>query len=159
MVLEDSDEIGINYCLCLPKAELETKNSTKRRRKASFGCVFGFQLDLLEKNLFTLLACTFITYICNPADRKNQSDSGYYLNVYPWIPWRKGKSVPVKAVHDGERAEKRSVAKMKLREKHKEAEKDEKEGFKVLKTQHNNRIKLLKLLKLDIKRALNPIFN
>ena len=37
MVLEDSDEIGINECLCLPKAELNTKNSTKRRRKASFG--------------------------------------------------------------------------------------------------------------------------
>ena len=37
MELEDSDEIGINYCLCLPKAELNTKNSTKRRRKASFG--------------------------------------------------------------------------------------------------------------------------
>ena len=29
----------------------------------SFGWVFGFQLDLLEKNLTTLLAFTFMTYI------------------------------------------------------------------------------------------------
>ena len=33
----------------LPKAELNTRISTKRRRKASFGCVSGVQLDLLEK--------------------------------------------------------------------------------------------------------------
>ena len=43
MVLEDSDEIGINECLCLPKAELNTKNSTKRHRKAlSFWCSTRF---------------------------------------------------------------------------------------------------------------------
>ena len=38
----------------MPKAELNIKNSTKRRRKASFGWVFAFQLDLLEKHLITL---------------------------------------------------------------------------------------------------------
>ena len=58
MMLEDSDEIGINKCLCLPKAELNTKNSTKRRRMASFGWVFGFQLDLLENYLITLTVLT-----------------------------------------------------------------------------------------------------
>ena len=31
MLIEDGHAIGINYCLCLPKAELKTKNSTKRQ--------------------------------------------------------------------------------------------------------------------------------
>ena len=44
--------VGINHCLCLPKAELKTKNSTKRQ-------LFGFQLDSLEINLVTLPALTF----------------------------------------------------------------------------------------------------
>ena len=35
---------------CLPKAEFNTKNSTKQRRKASFGGVFGVQFDSLQKN-------------------------------------------------------------------------------------------------------------
>ena len=60
MMFDDCYTIGINQWLCLPKAELKTKNSTKRRRMASFGWVFGFQLDLLEKNLTTLLVFTFI---------------------------------------------------------------------------------------------------
>ena len=51
----------INKLLYLPKAELKTKNSTKRRREASFGLVFGFQLDLLEKNMITLTVLTFTT--------------------------------------------------------------------------------------------------
>ena len=64
MVLEDSYEIGINKCLCLPKADLKTKNSTKRQLNQtaallSFGWVFGFQLDSLEKHLITLVAVTF----------------------------------------------------------------------------------------------------
>ena len=31
MMLDDGHEIGINEWLCLPKAELQTKNSTKRQ--------------------------------------------------------------------------------------------------------------------------------
>ena len=31
MVLDDGHLIGSNQCLCLPKAELKTKNSTKRQ--------------------------------------------------------------------------------------------------------------------------------
>ena len=88
--------LGINKLLCLPKAELKTKNSTKRQlccRLVEFlvfnsiywkktwplfwdlpllicmdlpkaelktkNWVFGFQLDLLEKNLVTLPELTF----------------------------------------------------------------------------------------------------
>ena len=40
--------------LDLPNAELNTKNSTNRRLKALFDWVFGVQLDLLEKMLFSL---------------------------------------------------------------------------------------------------------
>ena len=50
MMMNEGDVIGINQCLCLPKAELNTKNSTRRRRKASSGWVFGVQLDSLEKS-------------------------------------------------------------------------------------------------------------
>ena len=39
--------------LCLPKAELSTKNSTNSAL-LSFGRVFGIQFDSLEKNLITL---------------------------------------------------------------------------------------------------------
>ena len=45
--------LGINQLLCLPKAELKTKNSTKRQ------LAFGFQLDIPEKNLITLTRVTF----------------------------------------------------------------------------------------------------
>ena len=31
MVLDDGLQIGFNQCLCLPKADLKTKNSTKRQ--------------------------------------------------------------------------------------------------------------------------------
>ena len=51
MMMNEYDMIGHNQCLCLPKAELNTKNSTKRRGKASFGWVFSAQLDLLEKKV------------------------------------------------------------------------------------------------------------
>ena len=40
----------------LPKAELNTRNSTKRRRKASFGWVSGVQLDSQEKKNYPLSA-------------------------------------------------------------------------------------------------------
>ena len=50
VMMNEYDVIGINQCLRLQKAELNTKNSTKRRRKASFGWVFGVQLGLLEKS-------------------------------------------------------------------------------------------------------------
>ena len=38
--LDNYNVIGTNQCLCLPKAELNTKN---------FGWVFGVQFDSLEK--------------------------------------------------------------------------------------------------------------
>ena len=31
MMMNEYDVIGINHCLCLPKAELNTKNSTRRQ--------------------------------------------------------------------------------------------------------------------------------
>ena len=43
---DDYDLIGFNQCLCLPKVELNTKNSTKRPLYCRF--VVGAQLDLLE---------------------------------------------------------------------------------------------------------------
>ena len=52
--------LGINYLLCLPKAELKTKNSLNQTAALlSFGWVFGFQLDSQEKYLITLTVVAF----------------------------------------------------------------------------------------------------
>ena len=67
--------------LDLPKAEFNTKNSTKWRRMALFGWVFAVQLDLLEKKWYRLrekpvLACTSwdpYTVSSKPANFKGNS--------------------------------------------------------------------------------------
>ena len=46
---DNDNVIGTNQCLCLPKAELNTKNSTKRQLCCYLDEVFGVQLDSLEK--------------------------------------------------------------------------------------------------------------
>ena len=55
MMPDDCNGTGTNQCLCLPKAELKTKNST-----LPFCWVFGFQLDKLEKHLITLAVVAFV---------------------------------------------------------------------------------------------------
>ena len=53
MMLDDCHAIGINQCLCLPKAELYTKNSTKRQQSCLlvefwiFNSAFGKHSKLL----------------------------------------------------------------------------------------------------------------
>ena len=59
MMMNEYDVIGINQCLCLPKADLKTKNSTKPPRKGSFGWVFGIQLDSLEKKCISYRRKTY----------------------------------------------------------------------------------------------------
>ena len=46
--------IGSNPCLCVPKAELKTKNSIKRQLSCCLVEFFGFLLDSLEKHLINL---------------------------------------------------------------------------------------------------------
>ena len=50
--VDNDNVIGTNQCLCLPKAELNTKNSTKRQ-------LFGVQLDSQEKKLVTFARLNF----------------------------------------------------------------------------------------------------
>ena len=53
MMMNEYDVIGIHQCLCLPKAELNTKNSTKRRRTRFTpldGTLFNRQIELNTKN-------------------------------------------------------------------------------------------------------------
>ena len=77
----------INKLLHLPKADLKTKNSSKRRRYASFGWVFGFQLHLLEKHLITLTVLTF-THQSTP------SAQGRVEHTQPNDAFTRKKSVP-----------------------------------------------------------------
>ena len=48
MMMNEYDVIGINQCLRLPKAELNTKNSTWWQLWLPPGCVFGVQLGLRQ---------------------------------------------------------------------------------------------------------------
>ena len=49
MMLDDCQAIGINQCLCLPKAELKTKNSTKRQLCCRLVEFLVFNSDSLDK--------------------------------------------------------------------------------------------------------------
>ena len=49
--------------------------------KASFGWVFGFQLDLLEKNLFTLLGFTFSQYELTKNQHKTIGKKSSYFTI------------------------------------------------------------------------------
>ena len=51
--------LGITELLCLLKAKLKTKNSTKRLCSAVVWLSFWFQLDLLGKHLITLTVVAF----------------------------------------------------------------------------------------------------
>ena len=56
----------------LPSAKLNTKAAL-----LSFGCVFGFQLDLLEKNLITLMRVTFTENDLMQGGSLNHSNADY----------------------------------------------------------------------------------
>ena len=75
MMMNECDVIGINQCLCLPKAELNTKNSTRWQR------VFGVQLDYscrLKSVSSTAEKCVFVNWIC----RRVCWTPKIYLNGY-----------------------------------------------------------------------------
>ena len=50
--------VDYNQCLCLTKANLNTKTNPNDKNFMAFWVRFGVQLDSLEKNLITLAAST-----------------------------------------------------------------------------------------------------
>ena len=45
MMMDEYDVIGINQCLCLPKAELNTKTNPNGHHSVAVWVRFGVQLD------------------------------------------------------------------------------------------------------------------
>ena len=57
------------------EGRVENQKLNQTAALLSFGWVFGFQLDLLEKNVFTLVAVTF-TPILEPFSNRGKLDFG-----------------------------------------------------------------------------------
>ena len=105
----------------------------------------------------TSLNC--VTFIARPKDRINYTDSGFYINVFPWVNWRKGRAVPVDEVREGVRARVLTAKQRKLRKELKKVEDPKTSNIDMLMKQHNYRIKLLKEMGLDVKKTLGIKFN
>ena len=83
-----------------------------------------------------------ITYVTNPRDRRDPADSGYYINVFPWISWRLGWAIPLKDVKNGDKARVLKPSELKLKGTHKPAGERDTTSTQ-LQTFHKNRIKIL----------------
>ena len=94
-----------------------------------------------------------VTYVPRVRDRVRESHSGFYINVFPWLPWKRGKPIAVDNIFDGERAHILSAKERTLRPPHKPAGDMDNSNFEVLRKQYDNRVALLKELKLNVKRA------
>ena len=99
-----------------------------------------------------------VTYIPDETLRLTPVDSGYYVNVFPWIPWKKGKKLPLDAVMEGTNAYVRTEKEQKLSKEHKVAGSLSQVSFDRLLKQHTNRLSLLQEMGLRIKESLNPRF-
>ena len=84
-------------------------------------------------------------------DKADSSQSGFFVNVYPWVPWRSGKSVSVAKVLDGPKAKVLSAAERKLRNKLKIIDDKKHLNFNTLRKQYDKRCQILRELNLDVK--------
>ena len=65
MMMNEGDSTGINQCLCLPKASVNTKNSTTLHLAALSGSVFGVELGLEQTQaLINTYGITLIHHHC-----------------------------------------------------------------------------------------------
>ena len=92
-----------------------------------------------------------VTYIADKTLRLSPQDSGFYINIYPWIAWQKGKKIPNKDVKEGRNSRVRTAKQLKLAKMQKPAGPVVKIKFDRLLKQHDNRAKLLKELGLNVK--------
>ena len=106
-------------------------------------------------NISSILA---ITYIPKLRDRLSSNDSGYYINTFPWIPWQRGKRIPMANICDGSKAEVRTAKQRKLRSELKPAGSLDREDYSRLEKQHDNRLKLVENMGLNVKEMLSHSF-
>ena len=101
----------------------------------------------------SILCVTFVP------KKVSNSNSGFYVNVFPWVKWGKGKQVPVNRVLDGQRGKALTAEERSLKEEHKPAGLTSWVSFEKLMKQHDKRIKILRSMKINVKRALDPYNN
>ena len=98
-----------------------------------------------------------ITYITKPENRRDPTDTGYYINVFPWISWRRGWAIPIKDICDGNKARVLTAKQRKLKKTHKPAG-ERKQSGKQLTSFHKNRVAILEKLEINVNSALKPVF-
>ena len=99
-----------------------------------------------------------VTFIPKTSDRIKEDHTGFYINIFPWLSWRKGQPIQHKYVLEGETAIVLTAKQRTLREKLAVAGDLADTNFNHLKAQSDRRCKLLKHLKFHVKNALNPKF-
>ena len=107
------------------------------------------------ENIQSLLC---VTYIANVQDRLQQSHSGWYVNVYPWLLWKRGKPVPITKVFEGPRGMFIPLDERVLRALNKKAGELKEGGYQRLQKQYDIRCNLLRELKINVKKANHPSF-
>lgn len=99
-----------------------------------------------------------VTYIPNVADRLDPSHTGYYINIFPWIHWKRGKIILEKDIHEGPTARKLTEKEQRLRNPYKPAGNLDDSNIMRLSKQSDNRCALLRKLGLNVKQCNNPSF-
>ena len=109
---------------------------------------------VIPENMIASLLC--VTYIPHENDRLETSHTGFYINVYPWILWKRGKPIPEKLVFENERAKFLTADERALKKEHKKAGVLKAPNFKRLQKQYENRCSILRKLGIDVKKANRP---
>ena len=99
-----------------------------------------------------------VTYVANPSARSEDSCTGFYINVYPWVPWRQGKRVTKQYLYDGDRAPILTEEQRNLRKPLKKAGDLASPSFSTLMTRYDNRCNFLKELGLNVKQTMAVVF-
>ena len=144
--------------------DVATGSNIRRRERGDDPIPTSFNIFRLQKPPFlapyveidVIKSLQCVTYVADKQMRLSPQDSGYYINVYPWIAWKRGKKIPNKKVKDGNRSRHRTTNQLKLAPMQKPAGPVANNRYDRLLKQHDNRVALLKKLKLAYKLWSQP---
>ena len=106
-------------------------------------------------NIKSILCVTFIT---NSRDRLRANHSGWYINVYPWIFWKRGMPVMSTNVFEGDKGLHLTEEERALKGELKESTALKDVDFKRLQKKYDNRCAILRKLGINLKNANSPVF-
>ena len=84
-----------------------------------------------------------VTFIPQIHRRLEESHTGFYVNVFPWILWKRGRPVSKREVLEGDKAKILPEKERTLRPELKPAGVVVNSSFKKIKKEYDNRVKLL----------------